>query len=181
MPESLAPLSLSSGLPPLCWRDAPADGDREAVRALASSTGSFSEEEVAVAVELVEARLTHGMASGYHFLFAERAGCLEGYACYGPIPLTRSSFDLYWIAVRPDRQHAGLGRLLLRRVEARAAEFGATAMYVETSTRAQYAATRRFYRENGYRQAAELPDFYGPGDGQAIFVKQLVGAADRDG
>jgi hypothetical protein len=46
-------------------------------------------------------------------------------------------------------------------------------MYVETSSRPQYGPTRTFYRRLGYRSAAELPDFYGPGDGQVIFAKQL--------
>jgi D-alanine-D-alanine ligase len=175
MPESLAPLALLRGdpRPALLLRDEPTDGDRTAVRHLTSTTGFFSDEEVAVAVELVEARLAQGLASGYRFLFAEREGRLEGYVCYGPIALTKSSFDLYWIAVRPDLQRTGLGRRLMEVAETRARELGATAMYVETSSRPQYEPTRAFYRRLGYRPAAELPEFYGPGDGQVIFTKQL--------
>jgi D-alanine-D-alanine ligase len=175
MPESLAPLALLRGepRPALLLRDEPADGDRAAVRELTVATGFFSDEEVAVAVELVEARLAQGLASGYRFLFAERDGRLEGYVCYGPIALTKSSFDLYWIAVRPDLQRTGLGRRLMEAVEGRSRDLGATAMYVETSSRAQYEPTRAFYRRLGYRAAAELPDFYAPGDGQVIFTKQL--------
>jgi len=175
MPESLAPLALlrSEARSPLRFRDEPADGDRKAVRALAAATGFFSDDEVAVAVELVEARLAQGLASGYCFLFADGDDGLDGYVCYGPIALTRSSFDLYWIAVRPDAQRTGLGRRLMEVAEGRARELGATAMYVETSSRPQYEPTRAFYRRLGYRSVAELPDFYGPGDGQVIFAKQL--------
>jgi ribosomal protein S18 acetylase RimI-like enzyme len=175
MPESLAPLSLLRGesRPPLPLRDEPTDRDRAAVRELAAATGFFSDEEVAVAVELVEARLTQGLASGYRFLFAERDGRLDGYVCYGPIALTKSSFDLYWIAVYPDAQRRGLGCRLMARAEAAAAALGGTCLYVETSSRPQYEPTRAFYRRLGYRLLAELPDFYGPGDGQAIFAKQL--------
>jgi len=175
MPESLAPLVLLRGENRRLrrFRDEPADGDRKAVRALAAATGFFSDDEVAVAVELVEARLAQGLASGYRFLFADGDDGLDGYVCYGPIALTRSSFDLYWIAVRPDAQRTGLGRRLMDAAEAQARELGATAMYVETSSRPQYAPTRTFYRRLGYRPAAELPDFYGPGDGQVIFEKRL--------
>jgi D-alanine-D-alanine ligase len=175
MPESLAPLTLGGATAPVPvrFRDTPTDGDRRAVRDLTASTGYFSDEEVAVAVELVEARLAQGLASGYRFIFAERDGALDGYVCFGPIPLTRSSFDLYWIAVRPAAQRIGLGRRLMERAEAATRELGGTAMYVETSTRAQYLPTRAFYQRLGYRLAAELPDFYGPGDGQAIFTRQL--------
>jgi D-alanine-D-alanine ligase len=175
MPESLAPLALprAETRPPLRLRDEPTEDDRAAVRALTAATGFFSDEEVAVAVELVEARLAHGLASGYRFLFADGDGGLDGYVCYGPIALTRSSFDLYWIAVRPAVQQAGLGRRLMGNAEAMAREFGATAMYVETSSRPQYEPTRAFYRRLGYHPAAALPDFYGPGDGQVIFTKKL--------
>jgi GNAT superfamily N-acetyltransferase len=172
MPESLAPLGLVRG-EILRLRDEPAAGDRAAVRDLTGATGFFSDEEVAVAVELVEARLAQGLASGYRFLFADGDDGLDGYVCYGPIALTRSSFDLYWIAVRPDAQRTGLGRRLMEAAEAEARALGATAMYVETSSRPQYEPTRAFYRRIGYRSAAELADFYGPGDGQVIFAKRL--------
>jgi len=157
----------------LCFRDEPLGSDRGAVRGLAASTGFFSPEEVDVAVELVDAHLAQGPASGYRFVFADQDGQLAGYVCFGPIPLTRSSFDLYWIAVRPDRQQAGLGRRLMEMAEATARELGGTAMYVETSMRPQYESTRNFYRRLGYRLGAELADFYAPGDGRATFVKAL--------
>jgi GNAT superfamily N-acetyltransferase len=172
MPESLAPLGLLRG-ETLRLRDEPSAGDCAAVRALTSATGFFSDEEVTVAVELVEARLAQGLASGYRFLFADGDDGLDGYVCYGPIALTQSSFDLYWIAVRPAAQRTGLGRRLMQAAEAEARALGATAMYVETSSRPQYEPTRAFYRRIGYRAAAELPDFYGPGDGQVIFAKRL--------
>jgi D-alanine-D-alanine ligase len=172
MPESLAPLGLLRR-ETLRLRDEPVERDCAAVRALTSATGFFSDEEVAVAVELVEARLAQGLASGYRFLFADGDDGLDGYVCYGPIALTRSSFDLYWIAVRPDAQRTGLGRRLMGAAEVEARALGAAAMYVETSSRLQYEPTRAFYRRIGYRSAAELPDFYGPGDGQVIFAKRL--------
>ncbi len=148
--------------------------DPPAVRALVGATGFFSDEEIAVAGELVEERLQRGPASGYHFLFAEAGGALAAYACFGPIPLTRSSFDLYWIVVHPDRQGAGLGRRLLAQVEAAAFRQGGTRLYAETSSRPQYAPTRAFYRATGFDPAAELPDFYAPGDGKLVFAKLLA-------
>jgi D-alanine-D-alanine ligase len=175
MPESLAPLVVRRPL--LGLREEPTARDCGAVRELTAATGFFSDDEVAVAVELIDARLAQGLASGYRFLFADGDGGLDGYVCYGPIALTQSSFDLYWIAVRPEAQRMGLGRRLMDAAEERARELGATAMYVETSSRPQYEPTRAFYRRLGYRSAAELPDFYGPGAGQVIFAKQLRGEA----
>jgi len=145
--------------------------DRQAVRAILESTGFFHPEEVAVAVELVEERLQKGLSSGYHFEFAEAGGQPAGYTCYGPIACTRASWDLFWIGVHQEHRRAGLGRRLLSRAEQHIRRLGGQRIYVETSSRAQYDPTRAFYLACGYRLEAELPDFYAPGDGKAIYVK----------
>jgi len=46
----------------------------------------------------------------FAFITAEQNGSLVGYACYGPIAGTKSSYDLYWIAVHPELQGRGLGQ-----------------------------------------------------------------------
>lgn len=148
--------------------------DMATVRALVRATGFFSDEEAAIAVELVEERLAKGAASGYEFLFAERGADTLGYACFGQIPLTRASFDLYWIAVHPSAQGLGIGRRLMTAAERAVAQAGGSALYAETSSRDQYAPTRRFYRAAGYAVAAEFPDFYAPGDGKVVFAKRLT-------
>jgi D-alanine-D-alanine ligase len=155
-------------------RDAVTAADAEAVRSLVLGTGFFSAEEVEVAVELVEARLDQGPASGYHFLFAERAGRVVGYACYGPIALTRASYDLYWIVVEAGHRRGGVGRLLIGAVEATITDLGGGQLYVETSSRPQYAPTRAFYTRMGYREAALFEDFYAPDDGKVVFEKRLA-------
>jgi ribosomal protein S18 acetylase RimI-like enzyme len=147
--------------------------DRERVRALVRATGFFSPSEVDVAVELVDERLTKGAGSGYHFVFAETGGECVGYACYGPIPATAVSYDLYWIVVHKNRQRRGLGQLLLDAAERRIRAAGGRRVYVDTSNRAQYEPTRAFYESRGYRREAVLPDFYAPGDDKVIYVKVL--------
>ena len=75
-------------------------GDGDIVRDIVASTGLFRPDEIGIAVELVAERLRVGLSSGYHFIFAEKKGAVLGYSCYGPVPLTLASYDLYWIAVR---------------------------------------------------------------------------------
>lgn len=147
--------------------------DVAAVRDLAAATGYFSASEVAIAAELVEERLLKGPASGYEFLYADGDGRLDGYACYGLIPCTLSSYDLYWIAVHPDTQGAGLGRRLLEDCERRIRALGGTGVYAETSGKAQYVSTRKFYERCDYATGAVFADFYGPGDDKYVFVKKL--------
>lgn len=149
--------------------------DREAIASLLSATGFFNPEEMAVALELVDERLAQGSQSHYRFLVAEDDGQVLGYACWGPIPGTRFSADLYWIAVDPAHQGKGVGKVLLAAAEAWMLAQNRHRVYVETSTRPQYASTRAFYLACGYHLACELPDFYAPGDGKAIFVKVLSG------
>ncbi len=156
------------------WREEPAGADRESVGKLTAATGFFRPDEVAVAVELVEERLEKGAASGYYFCFADNAdGSLAGYVCYGPIPCTIGSYDLYWIAVANQLQGRGLGKALMRKAETAAKAGGGRKMYVETSGKAQYRATREFYASCGYEVAARFEDFYDLGDDKLVFLKNL--------
>jgi len=148
--------------------------DREPLEALIRATGFFNSEEIDVALELVDDRLANGDSSHYRFLVGKLDGRVAGYACWGPIPGTVASADLYWIVVHPDFQGKGAGAALLRAAEEQMAAAGRTRVYVETSTRSQYLPTRAFYTACGYELAAELVDFYAPGDGKAMFLKVLA-------
>jgi ribosomal protein S18 acetylase RimI-like enzyme len=149
--------------------------DRQPLEELIRATEFFNPEEVEVALELVADRLANGEASHYRFLVAESdgpiAGQIAGYACWGPIPGTAASADLYWIVVHPQFQGKRIGAALLGAAEEDMASEGRTRVYVETSTRPQYLPTRAFYTACGYQLAAELVDFYAPGDGKAVFLK----------
>jgi D-alanine-D-alanine ligase len=157
----------------IVYREQVMQKDREAVGRLVRETGFFSEEEVAIAAELVDERLAKGEASGYFFLFAEEEGHLLAYTCFGPIPGSVHSYDLYWIAVEPDAQGRDLGKKLMAGSERIMAERGARRVYADTSSRPQYEPTRAFYRSCGYTQEALLTDFYAADDGKVIFVKTL--------
>ena len=87
--------------------------------------------------------------------------------------MTESSFDLYWIAVHPDRVRRGVGRRLLKECEKKIREAGGARIYVETSGRVQYASTHAFYEDMGYQKEAVLADFYRPGDSKVVYCKRL--------
>jgi len=145
--------------------------DPEHIWHLTEITGFFHAAEIAIARELVLDRLTKGAESGYDFVIAEHYGKLTGYSCYGKIPCTQSSYDLYWIAVHPDFQGKGLGRQVLNESERLIRESGGTRIYVETSQRLQYSGTRAFYEHCGYRLESVMADFYAPGDAKATYCK----------
>jgi len=145
--------------------------DPENIREIVSSTGFFSDDEVKIAVELAEERISKGESSGYNFLFLDVNGKTVGYSCFGPIPATKFSYDLYWIAVHKDYQNYGLGKLILTQSEKAIANLGGKRIYVETSGRDQYISTRKFYLACNYREEAILEDFYSPGDAKYLYLK----------
>ena len=156
---------------------------------LVRATGAFSDEEVAVALELFDEGVGAAAprsslldpelppaSSTYRFLGAfDRDGDLAGYVCYGPTPGTDRTFDLYWIAVHPAAQGTGSGTLLLSEVERRLTDDDARMLVVETSSRSDYGAARGFYARRGYVEAARVRDFYAPADDRIMYVKRFHG------
>ena len=172
-----SPGRLAVGDMGICLRERVHRHDAAVVRRITDSSGFFSTAEVEVAAELVQTRLARGAASGYFFLFADAdppVGQTVGYSCFGPIACTQDSFDLYWIAVLDRCRGIGLGNLLIAQTERLIQGMGGGRIYVETSSRGQYAPTRHFYTGRGYSQQACIPDFYAPGDGKIIYVKELL-------
>jgi acetoin utilization deacetylase AcuC-like enzyme/GNAT superfamily N-acetyltransferase len=158
----------------LDWRSAVMADDVGRVRSLVASTGFFNAAEVETASDLVTERLTKGIRSGYSFVLAERGANLVGFACYGPLHGTQGSFELFWIAIAPEEQKKGLGAQVYARAEAAMVKASAKHIYADTSSSDRYADTRGFYQRMGFREGARLPDFYAPGDGKIVFVKDLA-------
>jgi len=172
--RSLGKKAFKERLPDVVFLAEPSPPDVERIRNLVEITGFFSPQEIDVAGELVSERIAKGPASGYEFVMADHYGRLIGYTCFGPIPCTSSSYDLYWIAVHPDFQGQGLGRWLITEAENRIKASGGTQIYLDTSQRVQYGGSRLFYESCGYHPEAVLKDFYAAGDSKAIYSKSLV-------
>ena len=147
--------------------------DLGVIREIIKSSQVFSPQEVDIAVDLALERLNKGIRSGYHFLFADHPGNTIAYSCFGPIPGTLGSFDIYWIVVHKDYKNLGYGRKLLERTESLIKSMGGTRIYIETSSRNAYEDARLFYLHLGYKEDAMVRDFYAPGDAKMIYVKRI--------
>lgn len=152
-------------------RDRILKDDPENVKKIVSSTNFFNEEEIKIAVELAEESLNKGVESGYRFLFLEIQNVTVGYSCFGLIPATKFSYDLYWISVYKDYQNLGLGKVLLQESEKAIKKLGGKRIFVETSGRKEYESTRKFYSKCNYSIEAVLKDFYDIGDDKYIYSK----------
>ena len=157
----------------ITYREEVRTSDKAQIHQLVQDSGFFSPEELRIAVELVEERLSDGTESGYYFLFAERSGDIIGYTCFGPVLDTISSYDIYWIVVHNDFRHLGVGKALIALTEELIEQQGGKHIYIDTSSRNQYKSTRMFYSRCGYRKDAFVKDFYSPGDGKITYVKDI--------
>jgi len=157
----------------LIYRQHIQHSDIGAIADIVKSSGFFSAEEIDIALELAEEKLTRPHDSSYQFLFAEDIKRVVGYTCFGLIPATSGSYDLYWIAIDQQSRGTGLGKDLMKRTEKIISGLGGKRIYAETSSRHQYQPTHNFYESCGYRKEAVLKDFYREGDSKIIYVKTL--------
>jgi len=149
--------------------------DRAPLFGILDTIPEFSHDDVAVAREVIDSYLHSPSGSGYHVLVAEVDGSIVGYICYGPTPLTHSTWDLYWMATLPARQGQGIGGRLMAQAESRIVESGGRLALIETSSRPEYEKTMRFHLYHGYELVARIPDFYAPGDDRLTLQKRLGG------
>ena len=99
-------------------------------------------------------------------------------AYYAPERMTSGTWNLYLIAVHPDRQSQGVGAALMRHVEDALARSGERVLLVETSGLPEFARTRAFYAGIGYDEEARIRAFYAEGEDKIVFHKALQ--SDRE-
>ncbi len=148
--------------------------DRAAVEHILKQVGNFSPIEIACALELVDIYLNDREQRDYRIVIAEdSASRVRGYACWGPTPLTKGTYDLYWIATDPEVQGAGFGRILMAYVEDQVHHENGRLLVAETSSKESYGNTVGFYRRLHYEEASRIRDFYDAGDDKITFVKRF--------
>ena len=146
--------------------------DKEQIMSLLYKTSEFLPEEVLVAEEVIDAYLECPFRD-YFIEVATVDATVVGYICYGKTPLTKSSWEVYWLAVLKEHQGFGIGKALLRFSEEDIVNRGGKLMLIETSSKTNYLNTRRFYRHNGFRRIARIVDFYDQEDHLILFEKRF--------
>lgn len=149
--------------------------DLKKLKIMLKDLNTFSREEVKVALEMAEEFLEKGKKSDYNFFTAKNDGKLLGFVCFGPTPLTKHTYDLYWIAVSKDYQRKNLGKLLLEFSEGKIKKRGGKIIIIETSSTSKYEKARRFYLKHGFKKITEIKNFYKNKDNKIIFAKYLKG------
>ncbi len=154
-------------------RNNPKPEDITRVREIVTSTGFFRDDEIEIAVELIEERIKLGEASGYEFLFVDHNGEAIAYSCFGLIPCSLISYDLYWIVTHNEFRNKGIGKELMKATEQAIREIGGRTIVVETSSKVQYIPTQKFYEKTDYQLKARFEDFYDYGDDKLVYIKTV--------
>ena len=150
--------------------------DRPEVERIVSGVAVFSPLEVEIALELIDEWLEEGESSGYltYVLEENDPRMVRGYVCFGPTPLTESTWDLYWVAVDPAAQGKGYGQKLLAFAESEMRRRDGRLLLIETASHEAYGATVRFYERAGYELVSRIRDFYRAGDDKLTFAKVVA-------
>lgn len=157
----------------ITFRTTPEKRDINRVMEIVESTKFFYDHEVEVAAELVAERLANGESTGYYFVFAEADGVTVAYSCFGPISMSKTCFDLYWIATHNDYRGKGIGKKLLEETYIQAKKMECKIIIAETSGLEHYAPTRAFYDSNKFELEARIKNFYDEGDDKLFYTKRI--------
>ena len=159
----------------------PLPSDRAQLIDIISQGAGFRPEEVACAIELLDAALapaerrtpTRRCVAVDDEPGAPRA--LLGYACFGATPMTEATYDLYWLVVAAGARGRGIGAALLdgrRRGAERSAARGI--IRVETSSLEGQGGARALLREGRLPAGrARSPTSTAHGDDLLMFAKVL--------
>jgi ribosomal protein S18 acetylase RimI-like enzyme len=149
--------------------------DRMPVLSILKRTGAFTSQEIDVALELIDIALKDPHQKDYRiYCMVDDRDQPIGYVCYGPAPMTRGTFDLYWIAVDPGVQKHRVGEKLMGFVEEKVREDGGRLILADTSSIPAYEDAHRFYRRTGFKEVARVPDYYDRGNDRITFCKGLA-------
>ncbi len=148
--------------------------DRDGLWRMVIETGVFTDEEVGVAMELIDLVLWNESQKDYRIVCAvDDQNQPLGYICYGPVPLTQGTFDLYWIVIDPGVQGQKIGSKLLDYLEEQVRGLKGRMILADTSSIPPYEKAQGFYLKKGFQEVARISDYYWEGNDRITYCKKL--------
>lgn len=148
--------------------------DRSRLQSILLETQIFTDEEIGVAMELIDIVLTDGNQKDYQIVCAvDDLDLPIGYICYGPVPMTQGAFDLYWIAVTPGFQGQKIGSGLLDFMEGEVRRLKGRMILADTSSISSYEKTQEFYLKKGFQEVGRISDYYWEGNDRITYCKKF--------
>ncbi len=148
--------------------------DLSRIRDILTGSKTFTEEEITVALSVLEDAQRCPQSGDYTVFCADdERGTVVGYICYGPVPMTDRCYDLYWICVDRGSKRTGLGSSLIGEMESDLKKRGVRHIYIDTSSTPPYRDARLFYERHGYKVVSVSPDYYCDGDDKIVYLKKF--------
>lgn len=143
--------------------------DHDTLIALAIASGLFEPEQT----ELIAEMLKSPGEDDIWFTDDNGTGPV-GVAYMAPEKMTHGTWNLYWIAVHPNQQRQGRGKVILNHVQQWLMDRGERILLVETAGTDDFDYVRKFYTDNGFENEARIRDFYDDGVDKIIFRKSMI-------
>ncbi|MEM9448296.1 MAG: GNAT family N-acetyltransferase [Cyanobacteria bacterium P01_E01_bin.6] len=144
--------------------------DTDALLAIAEAIG-FEPNEIEELSVMLNDYVSGGKTSG-HFWITDDDNGPVGVAYCALERMTNGTWNLLFLAVRPDHQRQGRGKALVQCVEQIVTAQGARLLLVETL--ASFDHARAFYCTCGYEEEARIRDFYDAGADKIVYRKALM-------
>ncbi|NEQ50905.1 MAG: GNAT family N-acetyltransferase [Leptolyngbya sp. SIO3F4] len=142
--------------------------DTAALLAIAESIG-FEPDECKVLSEMMTDYFSD---NGDHIWLTDDDDGPVGVAYCAPERMTNGTWNLLFIAIRPEYHGQGRGTSLIGHMEKLLKERNARMLLVETL--ASFDQARAFYRKCGYEEEAQIRDFYDAGADKIVYRKMLA-------
>ncbi len=131
----------------------------------------FTKEECDVVMELLDA--TKRDSDYIFYACLNEKDELESFICFGPTPMTKTTYDMYWIGTADQSQKKGLARLLMNKMKDVIASKNGKLIRIETSSKETYEQTREFYKRMNMVPQSTITNFYDIGDDLITYIITL--------
>lgn len=148
--------------------------DQDVVIAIAKNVRLFEPEELVFLEEMFNKWLEGDLGENSKWIVASKGGVVIGTAYFAPEQFANGTWNVYFIAVEPDKQRSGIGADLMDYIEKVLATQGERVLIVETSSLPRLEKARKFYLRQGYYQESCIREFYKAGDDKITFRKSLT-------
>ena len=150
--------------------------DTPAVLDLAVATGLFPADEIDFLRGILDELHAGRLGPGHRLeIWTDDAdGPAVGAVYFNADATADRKWDLWMIAVLPERQGHGIGGDLIRFAEDFARDADGRLMLIDTSSLPKFYATQAFYAKHSYTEVARIPDFYADGDSKVVFSKRIT-------
>lgn len=108
------------------------------------------------------------------WLTCEMDGTAIGFCYAAPEQLAEGTWNMFAIAVLPEKQGQGVGGAMVKEFESNLRQHAHRVLLADTSGADEFQQTRTFYRKNGYSEEARIRDFWAEGDDKVVFWKSLI-------